>query len=42
MVSPARTEAAGRTVRPSEKVICSPMIAWIFVRERRPMRRFRK
>jgi len=29
-------------VRPSEKKICSPMMAWIFVRDSRPMRRFRK
>jgi hypothetical protein len=42
MISPARTGEAGRTARPSEKEICSPMIAWMRVRDSRPIRRLRK
>jgi hypothetical protein len=42
MVSPARTAEEGRARRPSGNEICSPMIAWIRVRDMRPMRRLRK
>jgi hypothetical protein len=40
--SPAWTDDEGRALRPSGNVICSRMMRWIFVRERRPMRRLRK